>query len=130
MVRKRFPEDVHSSDHPSNINDVQPSKHQASSSTKNTRLQGLYNRFDLESLLWIAVCAVMMYYTNFWPAIMYDLRVKRGYFYASISLFIVAIIIMIYCMMKMPTLNYSNWLQEGPMITPVLTIIVIIGSLW
>ena len=79
MLRKRF-QDEYSSDHPSDNNEqfnVQPSSHQTSGSIKSTRLNGLYNRFDLESLLWITVCAVMMYYTNFWPAIMYDLRVKR-----------------------------------------------------
>ena len=81
MLRRRFAEDEYSSDHPSvNINErsnAQSSSRVSSSIKDNTRLNALYKRFDLESLLWISVCAVMMYYTDFWPAVMYDLRVKR-----------------------------------------------------
>ena len=54
----------------------------------------------------------------------------RTYFYASISLFTVAVVMMTYCMIKIPTLNYNNWSQEGPMIVPIMTVMLILGSLW
>ena len=73
MFRRRIPEDVYSNDVINDQSTAQPSS-RASSSIKDN---ALYKRFDLESLLWIIICAVMMYYTDFWPAIMYDLRVKR-----------------------------------------------------
>ena len=79
MFRRRIPEDMYSNDHPSDEQSSapQPSIRVSSNIKDNTRLNALYKRFDLESLLWISVCAVMMYYTDFWPAVMYDLRVKR-----------------------------------------------------
>ena len=76
-LRRRFPElaedvcdDCHSS------TDSRESSNVSSSSKSNKRVNTL-SRFDLESLLWILVCAVMMYYTDFWTAVMYDMRVKR-----------------------------------------------------
>ena len=76
-LRKRFPEDVSSNDHPSTSTHERFNAPSESSSANNKRLNTLYKRFDLESLLWILACAVMMYYTDFWPTILYDVRVKR-----------------------------------------------------
>ena len=80
MLRKRFPD---ANDH-SFVSIREQSNARSSSLTasqpprvKSTRFNALYNRFDLESLLWISICAMMMYYTDFWHTIMYDMRVKR-----------------------------------------------------
>ena len=35
------------------------------------------SRFDLESILWIAVSGIVMYYTDFWNLVLHDIRVKR-----------------------------------------------------
>jgi len=34
------------------------------------------NRFDLESILWIVISGVVMYYTDFWNLLLHDARVK------------------------------------------------------
>ena len=79
-LRRRFPEleeNVCSTvtDHPST--DIREQSSVSSSNKNNRRINTLYKRFDLESLLWILICAVMMYYTDFWTTVMYDVRVKR-----------------------------------------------------
>ena len=34
------------------------------------------SRFDLESILWIVVSGVVMYYSDFWNLVLHDVRVK------------------------------------------------------
>ena len=34
------------------------------------------SRFDIESILWIVVSGVVMYYTDFWNLVLHDARVK------------------------------------------------------
>ena len=82
ILRKRFPENINANDHPFGTvreqSNAQSSSLTASQAPReSTRFNVLYNRFDLESLLWISICAMMMYYTDFWHTMMYDMRVKR-----------------------------------------------------
>jgi len=72
LLRRRLPE---GNDRPSiSATRAQPN---VSSSSNSKMFSALYTRFDLESVLWILVCAVVMYYTDFWSTIVYDIRVKR-----------------------------------------------------